>query len=122
MSKTIQQTMFSTDFPPFKELVQLPFSLISGDEEEDEAMSVGEYNAAKSKPYKVLDIHVINIYFPLESTGGTVEGTLTFKDKETKIVYTIRWFIDHQEWTRKIYSTSLDGSLSADTFVATYRI
>lgn len=119
MSKTIQQTTFSTDFPPFEELVQLPFSLISDDE--DEAMSVGEYNADKSKHYKVLDIHVINIYFPLESTGGTVEGTLTFKDKETKIVYTIRWFIDHQEWTRKIYSASSDGSLSADTYVATYR-
>lgn len=117
MRKTIQQTTFSTDFPPFEELVQLPFSLIS----HDGAMSVGRYNADKSKPYKVLDIHVIDICFPCEGTGGTVEGTLTFKDKATKIVYTIRWFIDYQDFTRKIFSASLDGSLSDDTYVATYR-
>ena len=118
MRKTTQQTTFSTSFPPFEELVQLPFSLISY----DGAMSVGSYNADKTKPYKVSDIHVIEIDFSSESTGGTIEGTMTFKDKATKIVYTIRWYIDYQEWTRKIFGTDLDGNQSSDTYVATYRI
>lgn len=118
MRKTTQQTTFSTSFPPFEELVQLPFSLISY----DGAMGVGAYNADKTKPYKVLDIHVLEIDFSSDSTGGTIEGTMTFKDKATKIVYTIRWYIDYQEWTRKIFGTDLDGNQSSDTYVATYRI